>query len=110
MSNAPSSPPRVIRVERESAWRKPSTIDERIEILNPPETVIATVGIIKEEPVAAPVLEVEGPTEPEVIGKGKKEEEEGTGETEKGNKHPPDGTSLLRLNSITKVFAAEVLA
>ncbi len=61
-------------------------IDERIEILNPPETVIATVGIIKEEPVAAPVLEVEGPTEPEVIGKGKKEEEEGTGETEKGKK------------------------
>jgi D-alanyl-D-alanine-carboxypeptidase/D-alanyl-D-alanine-endopeptidase len=31
------------------------------------------------------------------------------GETEKGNKHPPDGTSLLRLNSVTKVFAAEVL-
>ena len=61
-------------------------IDERIEILNPPETVIATVGIIKEEPVAAPVLEVEGPTEPEVIGKGKKEEEEGTGEAEKGKK------------------------
>ena len=61
-------------------------IDERIEILNPPETVIATVGIIKEEPVAAPVVEVEGPTEPEVIGKGKKEEEEGTGEAEKGKK------------------------
>jgi len=61
-------------------------IDERIEILNPPETVIATVGIIKEEPVAAPVLEVEGPAEPEVIGKGKKEEEEGTGEAEKGKK------------------------
>jgi len=61
-------------------------IDERIEILNPPETVIATVGIIKEEPVAVPVLEVEGPAEPEVIGKGKKEEEEGTGEAEKGKK------------------------
>lgn len=34
----------------------------------------------------------------------------GYGETEKGNKHVPDGNSLLRLNSITKVFATEVLA
>ncbi len=52
--------------------------DERIEILVSPETVIATVGIIKEEEVA-PVVAVEGevPAEPEVIGKGKKEEEEG---------------------------------
>ena len=33
----------------------------------------------------------------------------GYGETEKGNKHTPDGTSLLRLNSITKVFTTEVL-
>ena len=33
----------------------------------------------------------------------------GYGETEKGNKHTPDGKSLLRLNSITKVFATEVL-
>jgi large subunit ribosomal protein L25 len=50
--------------------------NERIEILEPPETVIATVGIVKEEPVAAPVLEEEeAPAEPEVIGKGKKEEE-----------------------------------
>ena len=60
-------------------------VDERIEILNPADTVIATVGIVKEEPVAAPVIEVEGPAEPEVIGKGKKEEEEG-GEPEKGKK------------------------
>jgi large subunit ribosomal protein L25 len=60
-------------------------IDERIEILNPPETVIATVGIVKEEVVAAPVVEAEAPAEPEVIGKGKKEEEEG-GEGEKGKK------------------------
>ena len=57
--------------------------DERIEILHSPDTVIATVGIIKEEPVAAPVVEEEGPAEPEVIGKGKKEEEEGGGEAEK---------------------------
>ena len=52
-------------------------VAEGIEILNPPETVIATVGIVKEEPTAAPVVEAEGPAEPEVIGKGKKEDEEG---------------------------------
>ena len=51
-------------------------VGENIEILNDPDTVIATVGIVKEEPVAAPVVEVEGPAEPEVIGKGKKEDEE----------------------------------
>ncbi len=51
-------------------------VAEGIEILTPPDTVIATVGIVKEEPVAAPA-EVEGPAEPEVIGKGKKEDEEG---------------------------------
>ncbi len=51
-------------------------VDEKIEILEGPETVVATVGIVKEEEVAAPVP-VEGePAEPEVIGKGKKEEEE----------------------------------
>jgi large subunit ribosomal protein L25 len=61
-------------------------VAEGIEILNQPEMVIATVGIVKEEPVAAPVVEVEGPAEPEVIGKGKKEEEEGGGEGEKGEK------------------------
>jgi D-alanyl-D-alanine-carboxypeptidase/D-alanyl-D-alanine-endopeptidase len=33
----------------------------------------------------------------------------GYGETEKGNKHAPDGNSLLRLNSITKVFTTEVV-
>jgi D-alanyl-D-alanine-carboxypeptidase/D-alanyl-D-alanine-endopeptidase len=33
----------------------------------------------------------------------------GYGETEKGNKQPPDGASLLRLNSITKVFTTELL-
>ena len=51
-------------------------VAEGIEILNPPDTVIATVGIVKEEVVAAPA-EVEGQAEPEVIGKGKKEDEEG---------------------------------
>ena len=33
----------------------------------------------------------------------------GYGETERGNGHAPDGNSLVRLNSITKVFATEVL-
>ena len=50
-------------------------VDENIEILDDPETVIATVGIVREEPTEAPVLEEE-PAEPEVIGKGKKEDEE----------------------------------
>lgn len=61
-------------------------VDERIEILNPPETVIATIGIVKEEPVAVPVVEEEAPAEPEVIGKGKKEDEEVAAEPEKGKK------------------------
>ena len=61
-------------------------VDERIEILNPPDMVIATVGIVKEEPVAAPVVEEEVPAEPEVIGKGKKEDEEVAPEPEKGKK------------------------
>ena len=61
-------------------------VDERIEILNDPNTVIATVGVVKEEPVAAPVVEVEGAAEPEVIGKGKKEDEEGAAEGDKGKK------------------------
>ena len=49
---------------------------EGVEILTGADTVIATVGVVKEEPVevAAPV-EGETPAEPEVIGKGKKEEE-----------------------------------
>ncbi len=52
-----------------------------IEILEQADAVIATVGVVKEEPVevAAPV-EGEAPAEPEVIGKGKKEEEGEGGE------------------------------
>jgi len=62
-------------------------VDDRIEILNDPDTVIATVGIVKEEPVAvAPALEVEGAAEPEIIGKGKKEDEEGGAEPDRGKK------------------------
>lgn len=60
-------------------------VAEGVEILDAPDTVIATVGIVKEEPVAAPAVEVEGAAEPEVIGKGKKEDEEG-GDEEKGKK------------------------
>jgi large subunit ribosomal protein L25 len=59
-------------------------VAEGIEILNAPDTVIATVGIVKEE-AAAPVAEVEGAAEPELIGKGKKEDEEG-GDADKGKK------------------------
>jgi len=55
-----------------------------IEILEAPDTVIATVGVVKEEPVAvAAPVEGEGATEPEVIGKGKKEDEEGSEEEKK---------------------------
>ncbi|HKO98354.1 MAG TPA: 50S ribosomal protein L25 [Pyrinomonadaceae bacterium] len=51
-------------------------VAEGVEILTPAETVIATVSIVKEEPVAAPV-EAEGAAEPEVIGKGKKDDDAG---------------------------------
>jgi large subunit ribosomal protein L25 len=51
-------------------------LSEGIEILSAPETVIATVGVVREEPVEVPVVAEEGaPAEPEVIAKGKKEEE-----------------------------------
>jgi hypothetical protein len=40
------------------------------------EQVIATVGIVKEEVAPAAAPEGEEPVEPEVIGKGKKEDEE----------------------------------
>ncbi|HYY58965.1 MAG TPA: 50S ribosomal protein L25 [Pyrinomonadaceae bacterium] len=49
--------------------------DENVEILESPDAVIATIGVVREEPVEAPAVEEE-PAEPEVIGKGKKEEEE----------------------------------
>ena len=54
-----------------------------VEILEEADTVIATVGIVKEEVVEAPPVEGEVPAEPEVIGKGKKEEE---GEAEEETK------------------------
>ena len=52
-------------------------VDEGVELLQDADTVVATVSIVKEEEVATPVLEGEEPAEPEVIGKGKKEDEEG---------------------------------
>ena len=56
-------------------------VSEGIEILTDAELVIATVGIVKEEAAPAPAIEGEEPVEPELIGKGKKEEE-GEGEAE----------------------------
>lgn len=50
-------------------------VGEGVEILTDPEQAIATVGIVKEEVAPAPAAEGEEPAEPEVIGKGKKEEE-----------------------------------
>jgi large subunit ribosomal protein L25 len=53
-------------------------VSEGVEILNAPETVIATVGVVREEPVEVPVVAEEGAAaEPEVIAKGKKDEEGG---------------------------------
>jgi large subunit ribosomal protein L25 len=58
-----------------------------VEILEEPETVIATVGVVKEEVVVAAPVEDEVPAEPEVIGKGKKEDEaEAEAGEEKGKK------------------------
>ena len=51
---------------------------EGIEILSAPETVVATVGVVREEEVAPAPAPAEGEAaEPEVIGKGKKEDEGG---------------------------------
>jgi large subunit ribosomal protein L25 len=50
-------------------------VDENIEILAPSDAVVATVGVVRDEPVEAPAVEEES-AEPEVIGKGKKEEDE----------------------------------
>ncbi len=50
-------------------------VDEGITILTDPETAIATVATVREEPVEE-VAPAEDAVEPEVIGKGKKEDEE----------------------------------
>lgn len=55
-----------------------------VEILESADTVIATVGVVKEEVVVVAPVEGETPAEPEVIGKGKKEgEDEAEGGEEK---------------------------
>ena len=54
-------------------------VGEGVELLSDADQVIATVGIVKEEAEAAAPAEGEEPAEPEVIGKGKKDEE-GEGE------------------------------
>jgi large subunit ribosomal protein L25 len=54
-------------------------VDEGVEILRDGDEVVATVGIVKEEAEAAPAIEGEPTAEPEVIGKGKKEDEENAG-------------------------------
>ena len=52
-------------------------VPENVEVLTDAETPIATVAVVREEPTeVAPPVEGEV-TEPEVIGKGKKEEEGG---------------------------------
>lgn len=51
-------------------------VADTVEILTDAEQVIATISIVKEEVEVAPAVEGEEPAEPEVIGKGKKEEEE----------------------------------
>lgn len=50
-------------------------VDEGITILTDPEAAVATVAVVREEPVEAIEPETEA-IEPEVIGKGKKEDEE----------------------------------
>jgi large subunit ribosomal protein L25 len=51
-------------------------VADNIEILNEPDTVLATVGIVQEEPVETPAPTEDEAGEPEVIGKGKKDDEE----------------------------------
>ena len=50
-------------------------VDEGIAIITDPETAVATVATVREEPVEE-VAAAEEVAEPEVIGKGKKEDEE----------------------------------
>jgi large subunit ribosomal protein L25 len=52
-------------------------VADNVEILSEPETVLATVGIVQEEPVEVPEVTEEEGAEPEVIGKGKKDDEGG---------------------------------
>jgi len=51
-------------------------VDEGITIVTDPETAVATVAVVREEPVEETAAPEEEVAEPEVIGKGKKEDEE----------------------------------
>ena len=51
-------------------------VGDDIEIVTDPETAIATVAVVREEPVEEPVVD-ESASEPEVMAKGKKEDEGG---------------------------------
>ncbi|HEV2762867.1 MAG TPA: hypothetical protein VGV38_07730, partial [Pyrinomonadaceae bacterium] len=51
-------------------------VGETIEILTDPETVVATLAVVREEPAEPQVTSADETAEPEVIGKGKKDEEE----------------------------------
>jgi len=50
-------------------------VEEGVTILTEPDTAVATVAVVREEPVAEAAPVEEAVVEPEVIGKGKKEEE-----------------------------------
>jgi len=50
-------------------------VEEGITILTEPDTAVATVAVVREEPIAEVAPAEEAVVEPEVIGKGKKEEE-----------------------------------
>jgi large subunit ribosomal protein L25 len=51
-------------------------VEEGITIVTDPDTAVATVAVVREEEVEAPVAdEAAEVVEPEVIGKGKKEDE-----------------------------------
>ncbi len=50
-------------------------VTEGVEILEEADAVIATVGVVREEVAEVAPAEGEAPAEPEVIGKGKKEDE-----------------------------------
>ena len=76
----PSNIPEFIEVNVENLQVNESVhvsdirIGSEIEVHEAPETVVATVVIIKEEVIEEPTVEEEG-TEPEVIGKGKAEDD-----------------------------------
>lgn len=57
--------------------------NEKLEYLQAPDTLIATVGIVKEEVVEPPTpVEGEGAAEPELIAKGKKDDDADDGKKE----------------------------